>query len=133
MREDRLKILKMLEEGKVDADEAARLLEALNGSEKPSGKAKWLRVRVYDKDESKPKVKVNLPLSLIKVLSRFGKLKMGMPAKVQERLKEKGIDFDGEDLKDVERLIEEASEEGRLTIADVVDDEDGEKVEIYIE
>jgi hypothetical protein len=133
MREDRLKILKMLEEGKIDSDEAARLLEALNGSEKPEGKAKWLRVRVYDKDEEKPKVKVNLPLSLIRLFSRLGKLKMGVPEKVQEKLREKGIDFDEADLGDIEGLIEEASQRGRVTIADVVDDEDGEKVEIYIE
>ncbi len=123
----------MLEEGKIDADEAARLLEALNGSEKPGGKAKWLRVRVYDKDEDKPKVKVNLPLSLIRLFSRVGKLKAGVPEKIQEKLKEKGIDFDEADLGDIESLIQEATDKGRLTIADVIDDEDGEKVEIYIE
>jgi hypothetical protein len=40
--EERMKILKMLEEGKIKADEAARLLEAVGeggaGAEAPSGK-----------------------------------------------------------------------------------------------
>ncbi len=133
MREDRVKILKMLEEGKIKAEEAARLLEALNGSEKPVGRAKWLRVRVYEKDEEKPKVKVNVPLSLLKLLTRIGKFKDKIPSKVQERLREKGIELDEEGIENLDKLIEEASTGGRLTIADVIDDEDGEKVEIYIE
>ena len=133
MREDRLKILRMLEEGKIKAEEAARLLEALNGPEKPERKAQWLRIRVYDKDEDEPKVKVNLPFSLLKLFTKFGKLKEKIPSKVQERLREKGIELDDEGLENLDKLIEEAGAQGKVTIADVVDEEDGQKVEIYIE
>lgn len=133
MKEDKLKILQMLEKGKINAEEAARLLEALESPEKPGGKAKWLRIRVTEKDEDKPHVKINLPLSLLRLFTRIGKFKDRIPSKVQERLREKGIELDEEGLENLDKLIEEASTGGRLTIADVVDDEDGEKVEIYIE
>ena len=133
MREDKVKILTMLEKGKIKVEEAVRLLEALEGTEKPTGKAKWLRIRVYDKDEEEPKVKVNLPFSLLKLFSRIGKFKERIPTRVQERLREKGIELDEEGLENLDQLVEEAGTGGRVTIADVVDDEDGEKVEIYIE
>jgi hypothetical protein len=133
MREDKVKILRMLEEGKIKAEEAARLLEALNGPERSAERAKWLRIRVYDKDEDEPKVKVNLPFSLLKLFTKIGKFKDKIPSKVQERLREKGIELDEEGLENLDKLIEEAGAEGKVTIADVVDEEDGQKVEIYLE
>lgn len=133
MREDKVKILKMLEEGKIKAEDAVRLLEALESSEKPAGKAKCLRIRVYEKDKDEPKVKVNLPFSLLRLFTRIGKFKEKIPSKVQERLIEKGIELDKGGLENLDELIEETAAGGRVTIADVIDDEDGEKVEIYIE
>ena len=133
MREDRMKILRMLEEGKIKAEEAARLLEALNGPEKSGGKAKWLRIRVYDKENDEPKVKVNLPFSLLRLFTKMGKLREKIPAKVQEKLREKGIELDEEGLENLEKLVEEAGANGKVTIADVVDEQGEQKVEIYIE
>ena len=51
--EERMRILKMIDEGKVSAEEGAKLLSALaNANRPPSGlgasSAKWLRVRVTD-------------------------------------------------------------------------------------
>jgi hypothetical protein len=55
--EERMKILKMIEEGKLTPEEGAKLLAALAESRKPprrpparsaSGGARWLRVRVTD-------------------------------------------------------------------------------------
>jgi len=133
MREDKVKILTMLEEGKIKVEEAVRLLEALEGTEKPVGKAKWLRIRVYEKGKDEPKVKINLPFSLVRLFGRIGKFKERIPSRVQERLKEKGIELDEEGFENLDKLIEEEGGGGRVTIADVVDDEDGEKIEIYIE
>ena len=133
MREDRMKILRMLEEGKIKAEEAARLLEALNGPEKSGGKAKWLRIRVYDKERDEPKVKVNLPFSLLRLFTKMGKLREKIPAKVQEKLREKGIELDEEGLENLEKLVEEAGANGKVTIADVVDEQGEQKVEFYIE
>ena len=54
--EERLKILKMIDEGKISAEEGAKLLAALSESRRPDRKApvrgaagtRWLRVRVTD-------------------------------------------------------------------------------------
>lgn len=65
-----MQILQMLQDNKITADEASRLLAAL---EKPSGavtvggEAKWMRVRVFDLDTGRTKVNVNLPIALIDV------------------------------------------------------------------
>ena len=60
--EERMQILKMIQEGKITADEGAKLLEALNASAKtekrppapppppgmPGSDSRWFRVRVTD-------------------------------------------------------------------------------------
>ena len=53
--EERMKILKMIDEGKLSAEEGAKLLSALSASQKASSGgslaasgARWLRVRVTD-------------------------------------------------------------------------------------
>ena len=61
--EERLKILKMIEEGKITAEEGTRLLGALNKQKKrPSapgeGGPRWLRVRVLDLRTGKETVRV---------------------------------------------------------------------------
>ena len=62
--EERLKILKMIDEGKISAEEGAKLLAALGDSRKTArkqtgslraGGARWLRVRVTDMVQGKPK------------------------------------------------------------------------------
>ena len=85
--EERLKILEMLEQGKITADDAKKLLDAL-GSDEPkkeptslstaaaskvsSGKEKrLLRILVYEGDPDKPKVRVNIPLQLAKLAMKF--------------------------------------------------------------
>jgi hypothetical protein len=124
--EERMKILKMIQEGKVSADEGAQLLKALGASEKkarlnprhkPSGSARWLRVRVSDTRLGKSKVNVNLPLSLI----------------------DAGMNIAAQFVPDVEMdelatAITDAIDEGLIgKIVDVVDDEDGEHIEVFIE
>ncbi len=125
--EERMKILKMIQEGKISADEGAQLLKALGASDKKvsprpqrkprSGSARWLRVRVSDTRHGKSKVNVNLPLSLI----------------------DAGLNIAGQFVPDVEMddlatAITDAIEEGLVgKIVDVVDDEDNEHIEVFIE
>jgi len=75
MDEERMKILKMLEEGKIKAEEAERLLDALSGGaaeKKPSTKRnRWFRVQVQERGSEKATVNVRLPLSLIKFGMKF--------------------------------------------------------------
>jgi len=68
MNEEKLRILKMLEDGKITAADAARLMEALEKSDsRPSERdirKRWLHVVVTEDGEKKVNVKV--PLALLK-------------------------------------------------------------------
>ena len=71
--EDRMRILKMVQEGKITPEEGAKLISALRDSrpetqrpgETKSNRKGWMRVRVTDMNSGKTKVNVNLPLYLI--------------------------------------------------------------------
>jgi hypothetical protein len=123
--EERMRILKMIQEGKITAEEGAKLLAALRESRKenrpvvtsPRGKLKgWMRVRVTDMNSGKTKVSVNLPLSLMEA---------GMKIGAQYAPELGGMDLS--------QFIEEARSGAMGKIVDVVDEEDGEHVEIFIE
>jgi len=120
--EERKKILKMVSEGKITAEEAARLLSALSRTGKSkqfesSGKEpRWLRVKVTDVHTGRAKVNVNLPFSMVQV-----GLKMG--AKFVPDME--GVDLDG---------LSEALRSGMTgKIIDIVDEEDAQRVEVYVE
>lgn len=119
--EERLKILNMLEEGKITAEEAAQLLNALGKQERrriaPSGsEPRWLRVRITELDSDKTSVNVNLPINMVNV-----GLKMGarfLP------------EFEGLDLEELGQALREGTT-GK--VIDVIDEEDRQHVEVYIE
>lgn len=73
MDEEKARILKMLEDKKIDADDAMKLLEALDRTRtRPTDrelKKKWLHIRV-EKD-GKQTVNLKLPLSLLKFGFKF--------------------------------------------------------------
>jgi len=121
--EERMQILKMIEEGKISAEEGAKLLAALSAGSKvdaskrePGGGPKQFRVRVTDLASGRNKVNINIPMSLVNV-----GIKMG--ARFAPDIE--GIDFD-----EIVTAIKSGSQ-GK--IVDVVDEEDGERVEIYVE
>jgi hypothetical protein len=121
--DERLKILKMLEEGKITPDEAATLLRALDGGRRAApgepaagGEKRFLRVQVTDLESGKPKVNVTIPIGLVSVGLRMA-----------ERF---APDFEGFDMEELEELITSGAM-GRMV--EVVDEEDGERVEVYVE
>ena len=122
---ERLKILKMLEEGKIKADEAARLLEAVgeSGAEAeaaatPKGRSKkTLHVRVFRGESERPNVNVNIPLSLAKWALKFA------PEHAKARMGDKEIDLD-----ELGTLLDEGVGE----IITVHDEDKDERVEISI-
>ena len=123
LKEERMQILKMIQAGQISAEEGAKLLSALEGSQKSEMAAntaatqgKFLRVRVTDMSTGRAKVNVNVPLALVNV-----GLKMGarfMP------------DLDGVDTGEIMDAIRSGMQ-GK--IVDVEDSDDGEKVEVFIE
>jgi hypothetical protein len=123
VKEERAQILKMVSEGKISAQEGARLLKAIASHDRPARSARtsealrgrWLRIRVLNMVTSKPKANVSLPMGLVSVGLRLG------------------AQFVPE-LADIEDEIMAAAEEGTLgKILEVQDPEDGERVEIFIE
>jgi polyhydroxyalkanoate synthesis regulator phasin len=99
MSNSRMKILEMLAEGKITADEASALLEKISASEKvdplPLEKTtanpaipRYLRVVVDSADGDKVNVKV--PMSLIKTGIKLSAL---MPAEAANAMKDQGIDL----------------------------------------
>ncbi|MGI6776899.1 MAG: SHOCT-like domain-containing protein [Acetivibrionales bacterium] len=121
--EEKMQILKMISEGKVNAEEGMELLSALERDKSgvlPKKSAKWLKVRVKTM-EDKTKVKVNIPISLVDI-----GLKLGIAYAPQ--LKESGLDQ--LDLKEIVDAVKNGAE-GK--IVDVEDEETQTKVEVYVE
>ena len=119
--EERLKILKMIEEGKVSAEEGAKLLSALASVNRPLGGlsasgAKWLRVRVTDVNTGRSKATVQIPISLMEA---------GMKIGAHFAPEIDGVNMD--------QLMEALRTGMTGKIIDVTDDDDGEHVEIFVE
>ena len=120
--EERLQILKMIESGKITPEEGAKLLSALGKKQAPpppspgGSSARWFRVRVTDAESGRSKVNVNIPMGLVNVGMRMG-----------ARFIPEDSDID------IEELMEQIRSGAHGKIVEVVDDESGEHVEIFIE
>ena len=122
--EERMKILKMIEEGKLSAEEGTKLLTALSDKRMPTpprppgmpGGPRWLRIRVTDVRSGRSKASVQIPLALVDA---------GMKIGAHFAPEVEGVDMSN---------VMEAIRSGMVgKIIDVTDDEDGEHVEIYVE
>ncbi len=122
MKEEQAKVLKMLEEGKIGAVDAEKLLDAIEKSEGAGENVKAgrvLKIRVFERGSQRAKVNLNIPLSWSKLIMPF------VESKVQGQLRERGIDIDVSKIKE---NVENAH------VGKIIDIEDGgDKVEIYIE
>ena len=133
MNEERKKVLEMLEEGKLNAEEADRLLGALSKDKdsdtvnsQKTGSPKYLRLTVEPGPESEKKERVNIrvPLKLIRAgLKLASFIPKDAQSKVNEALQEKGIDADFSKLKpeDLEEILGQINEltvnvEGKETV-----------------
>jgi hypothetical protein len=136
MNENRRKILDMLAAGQITAEEAERLLSALdkepaaNGStepESPKPKPRYLRVQVEDEGEKGPvHVNVRVPIQLL----RAGvKLASVVPAEARERFTV-AINREGHKI-DLNHLTPENLEEVIENIDDLkVDFDEGHKTKV---
>lgn len=124
--EERLKILKMIEDGKISAEEGAKLLSALSEGRRggpgmpipprPPGGPRWLRIRVTDVNSGRSKASVQIPLDLVDAGMKIGA--------------HFAPEVNGVDMNNVMQAIRTGMT-GK--IIDVMDEEDGEHVEIYVE
>ena len=124
--EERMRILKMIQDGVISAEDGIRLLDSIDQSVKKessssrgddTGKlAKFFRVRVTDTNSGKARVNVRLPVS---VLSAGMKMGARFSTEIQ-----------GLDQNELMQFIREGTI-GK--IVDVFDEKDGEHVEVFLE
>jgi hypothetical protein len=127
--EERIRILKMVQEGKITAEEGAQLLAAIDNTTQPAPPprkpdapnpsdkpGRWFRVKVTNTLDGKTRVNVRLPVSLINAGMKIG-------AKFSPEV----------EMFDMDQLAQfiNSGETGQLV--EVYDDEDNEHVEVYIE
>ena len=128
--EEGKQVLQLLAEGKIDVEQAYRLLRALGDVEDgprrqtptppvppgpPGARGRILRIRVTEDGEQK--VNVAIPLAI----ARIGKMKLASSGLVRGHLGKFGIDLD--------ELLRSVDVPGK--IVDIADDED--RVEIFVE
>ncbi len=129
--EERLNILRLIQEGKISPEEALHLLDGSASAPEKAGKSsisaaapveteskggRWLRVLITDTDSGKTRVNVRLPISLV-----TAGVKMGARF---------APEVEGLDMEQLMAAIQ-AGDTGQ--IVDVYDEMDGEHVEVFIE
>ncbi|HEY8910644.1 MAG TPA: hypothetical protein VIM51_10260 [Desulfosporosinus sp.] len=149
MNSEKMKILEMIQEGKLTAAEGMDLLKAIEEVATPkeatqvgeirlakkgllSTGERFLRVRVVG--EKTLKVNVNVPLSLVRSASKLIVYAMSfVPADKRAELEQKGLDLQALDVEGFARILEETLD-GKIVDVEVADPEEGRiKVEVYVE
>jgi hypothetical protein len=116
--EERLRILKMIESGQVNAEDGARLLEAFDREPvvEPRPRTRMLRIRITDLARQRGKIEVRIPLSLINVGLRLG-------AKLAPRVTNEQL----------QHLTHEVERGATGRVFEVHDLEEGERIEVFVE
>lgn len=145
MTEERRQILEMLAEGKVNADEADRLIGALGGASATATATatagqikplpKFIRVMVdakEGKDDKPVHINVRVPIALLRAGVRLASM---IPSVAQDRinhaLREQGMDFDVSQIKP-ENLNEVIDQLQDLSV-DIDQQPDDVKIRIFTE
>jgi hypothetical protein len=127
--EERLKVLRMIADNKITAEEGMRLLDALGENKSKSARpvvpeklpvqnvgARWFRVRVTDTNTGRVRVNIRLPITVVTTGFKLG-------ARFSPEI-------DGLDMKTLMDSIR-SGETGQ--IMDIYDEQDGERVEVFLE
>jgi hypothetical protein len=121
---ERTEILRLVETGKLSASEGIQLLNTLDKAPRiapppqppVTTRGRWLRIRVTNLTTQAPKVNVNLPLGLVSAGLRIGQ-------RYTPELH--GIDLDD--------LLNEIQQGANGKLVEVEDQEDNERVEIFVD
>jgi len=121
--EERIKVLEMIQSGQISADEGARLLKSLEEKDHSHKKHKsgrrgkgsrQFRICVTDLETGQEKINMRMPWSLISVSVDMGARFARKEIKITE--------------------FAEAVEDGAEgKIMDLIDEEDGERVQVFVE
>lgn len=137
MNENRRQILEMLAAGKITADEAERLISAVETEPQPAGsepksksKPKYIRVVVDDNGKGATKANIRVPMQLLRSGVKLAALiPKAAQSHVNDALHEHGVQLDLSQIKpeNLEDLVDQLDE---LTVD--VDDKDV-KVRVFCE
>ena len=124
--EERMRVLQMIQDGTISAEDGIRLMDSIEKSEKVTGReepaaeksqvARFFRIRVTDSNTGKTRVNVRLPVSVVN-----SGIKMGARF---------APEVEGLNTTELMQFIREGTI-GK--IVDVYDDDDGEHVEVFLE
>lgn|SRR5690606_6136577 len=119
--DERIQILNMLQEGKITAEEANRLLGALSQASKgaksvPLRGPRQLRVRITDVKSGRNKVNVTIPMGLVNIGLKMGARFIPSDANI-----------------DIQKLKEavEAGQTGKMV--EFENHEESERIEVWVE
>jgi hypothetical protein len=119
--EERIQVLNLIASGKITAEEGSKLLRALEEGSHPREtdaptRPRLFRVRVTDLASGKAKVNVSIPMGLVNVGVRMG-------ARFAPGIE--GFNY--------EEIVTAIRQGAYGRIADITDENAGERVEIYVE
>ncbi len=123
--EEKIKILKMIQEGKISVEEGAKLLEALEDSpetvetvtRQTGGKS--VKILVTDRNSDTVKVNLKLPLGIARFMKNL------IPARERMKIEDQGIDLDS--------IFANLESGAQGKIVEFEDEQDNQRVEIWIE
>ena len=154
MSSERMKILEMIQDGKLTAAEGMELLKAIDDESPAKSSAgsefeqmrreardavtstvpgdRFLRVRVLG--EKSLKVNVNVPLSLLRSASKLVVYALSfVPDEKRRELEQKGLDLQALNIEDLVRVVGETVD-GKIVDVEVEDPKEGRiKVEVCVE
>ena len=136
MNNEKLKVLEMIQGGKVNAQKGMEMLASIDqahdytSSKNPT---RYFRVRV-DGDQVK-KVNVNIPLKLVKVFSKFAVFGMKyFPEQALKEMESNGIDLSKLNLEELVYLIEQGQLDNTLVDIKIDDPHEGKiQVQVYVD
>jgi len=122
--DERLRVLKLIEDGKISASEAVSMLDAASKPENETGQStvvaneppRYIHVLVTDMDSGKARVNIRMPINLVNT-----GIKMGAHLSTEINV------LDTNQINDyIKRGI-------TGQVLDVMDDDEGERVQIFLE
>lgn len=125
MNDEKIRLLKMVEEGKLTAEQAAGLFEALGDTENQEQEPaiaiepQNFRIRVIDIKSGQNKINLAIPIKLLKMIEAL------TPESVKESLRDRGLNF--------KEIMKAADTNQRGIILEMEDTVSGEKIEIQVE
>ncbi|MBT3755516.1 MAG: hypothetical protein HOG24_04485 [Candidatus Cloacimonetes bacterium] len=127
--EEKKRIINLVAEGKISAEDAARLLEALNPKPAKTKLGRKLRILITQEGSEKPKLNISIPVKLAQLGVKF----IPRNANFDAHLESSNFDFSSINWKEIMDMVS-SGEVGDLFNMEVEeDDKPPTTIRIYVE